>query len=180
MFRKIKLRQFLKAMWILILSFLFLMLHVAQWLLCGVTFVSFILPLSLYLVAGIPLAWWLARKCRNWLNRALEEESDTLNVIVMLFMVSWIPPALLLSTNYLLAGKAVLNEVLPVVKRGESYSRNTTYYWVKVEKHNVRKRIIVDQELPARLIDSVAMDVKKGYLGFEFFEHPRFILHPKK
>ncbi|QJB29878.1 hypothetical protein HF329_00560 [Chitinophaga oryzae] len=173
---KINRRAILKGTWFLIAAFFFMMLHVLQWLFCYSTFIPVTLPLSLFLFGGLPLAWWTARKCRGWLTRVFDGiDNNIMHIGVMLLMVSWIPPALVLSTNFLLADKAVSKETLPVASRGDRYKKGRTYYWVKIEKHNVSRKFTLPDSMALNTVDSVEIAVRKGYLGFECFEYPRFI-----
>lgn len=179
--KKVNWRGGLKGTWFLTVALFFLMLHVMQWLFCESAFIPIILPLSLFLLGGLPLAWWAARKCRSWLTRVFDgSDEKVLHVGTMLFMVSWIPPALLLSTNALLADKTVSKEILPVISRGERHRNHRTYYWVKVEKNGVSRKLTLPGSMAANNVDSVEIAVRKGYLGFECFAYPRFIQRSKR
>lgn len=134
----------------------------------------------MFLFGGLPLAWWAARKCRRWLTRVFDgSDEKVLHIGAMIFMVSWIPPALLLSTNALLADKTVSKEILPVISRGERHRNHKTYYWVKVEKNGVTRKLTLPRSMAMNTIDSVEMAVRKGFMGFECFEYKRFIQRSK-
>ncbi|MBC9914460.1 hypothetical protein [Chitinophaga varians] len=179
--KRTTLKNVLKGILALVLVIIFLTIHTLQWVICGFTFISFIFPLALFLFAGIPLAWWAARKCRKWLTRFFDGNDVTsFHVLIMLVLLSWIPPALLLSTNFFFPVGAAVKETLPVVKQGTSRDDSGFYYWVKIEKHGLRKRIVEKEDLVTPPVDSVIMDIRKGYLGFEFFEHPDFIQRSAK
>ncbi|MDQ0109712.1 hypothetical protein J2T02_004856 [Chitinophaga terrae (ex Kim and Jung 2007)] len=176
--KKVSLKEILKGIWFGVVALFFILLHTLQWLFCESTFLPKIWPLLLFLLAGIPLAWWAARKCRTWLTRLFDGiDSRVLHIGTMLLLVSWIPPALLLSTNYLLAGKTVVKETLPVISRGDSYSRYRKYYWVKIKKDGATRKLTLNNGMAVEDVDSVEIEIRRGGLGFNYFEHPRFVLH---
>lgn len=161
---------------ILAVSLVCLMLHAMPWLFYGVTFMPLLLPLSLLLFIGIPAAWWAARQFRGWLTRLLDGLTDGfLHKACMVLLISWIPASLLMGANYLFAAKTTSTEVLPVVERGYSRHRNGKTYWVKVESRGYVKKVVLDRHISPETVNSVEVEVRKGGLGFDFFQVKRFL-----
>ncbi|WP_142683056.1 hypothetical protein [Chitinophaga polysaccharea] len=168
--------KILKGACMVVVCLTCILLHAVPWLFYGITFIPLILPLSLLLFIGIPAAWWVANRFRGWLTRLFDGiTDDILHTGCMLLLISWIPASLLMGANYLLAGKSASTEILPVVERGYSRNRNGKTYWVKVESCGYVKKIVLDRHIFPETVSSVEVEVRKGGLGFDFFQVKRFV-----
>ncbi|MET3876972.1 hypothetical protein [Chitinophaga sp. OAE865] len=168
--------KILKVACMVVVCLTCILLHAAPWLFYSITFIPLLLPLSLLLFIGIPAAWWAANRFRGWLTRLFDGiTDDILHKGCMLLLISWIPAFLLMGTNYLLAEKSASTEILPVVERGYSRNRNGKTYWVKVKSRGYVKKVVLDKHMMPESVNGVKVEVRKGGLGFDFFQVKRFV-----
>lgn len=179
--KKINWKEILYGTLYFIVAMLCIMLHTLQFVFNELAFMPRVYMWLLFLGGGIPFAWWTSRLFRNWLNRIFSAPPDGPSdnagyVIVMFLLVSWMPPALVMSTNFMLRGEPS-NVTLPVLEYGKGGGRGRQTYWVRVEKNGYSRKMTLPNGIAPETVDSVELEVRDGGLGYECYMYPRFIQH---
>ncbi|MBC9930013.1 hypothetical protein [Chitinophaga qingshengii] len=182
--KKINWKEILMGTWYFIVAMVAVMLHVIQFAFNELAFMPRIYMWLLFLGAGIPFAWWTSRVLHNWLNRIFDNPTGgRLNnpgyIATMFLLLSWLPPALVMTTNYVLAGEPS-KVTLPVLEHGTSSGGgrvSKTYNWVRVEKNGYSRKMTLPDSIAPQTVDSVELEVRDGGLGYECYMYPRFIRH---